>query len=143
VIRPEHLAVHLVRQHDATVRVHDPVQLHRCAIISIGLHIVLDVVGGVVMLLLTSLSAPSMHTYFAFRNGFARSMISFMTTPVKSAVDTPAGPHEKPLLFLTTFCSFRLLPAQTKVMGYVTFSYSSSSCRKVIFSGFATRLRTR
>ena len=71
---------------------------------------------------LTSLSAPSMHTYLAFRKGFARSMISFMTTPVKSAVDTPAGPQENPLLFLTTFCSFRLFPAQTNVIGYVTFS---------------------
>ena len=89
---------------------------------------------------LTSLSAPSMHTYFAFRSGFARSMMSFMTTPVNNAVETPAGPQENPLLFLTTFCSFLLLPAQTRVTGYVTFSYSSSSCRKVIFRGLATRL---
>lgn len=66
--------------------------------------------------------------------------MSFITTPVNSAVETPAGPHEKPLLFLTTFCSFRLLPAQTKVTGYVTFSYSSSNCRRVILRGFATRL---
>jgi len=81
--------------------------------------------------------------YFAPRRGFARSSMSFITTPVNNAVDTPAAPHEKPLLFRTTFCSFRLLPAQTRVMGYVTFSYSSSSCRNVIVSGFSTKLCKR
>lgn len=91
---------------------------------------------------LTSLSAPSMHTYFAFFSGFARSMMSFKTTPVNSAVERPAAPQEKPLLFLTTFCSFRLFPAHTKVIGYVTFSYSLSSVRRVILNGLATSLRT-
>ena len=63
-----------------------------------------------------------------------------MTTPVNNAVETPAGPHEKPFDFRTTFCSFLLLPAQTNVIGYVTFSYSDNSSFKVIFSGFATSL---
>jgi hypothetical protein len=90
--------------------------------------------------ILTSLSAPSMQTYLARLKGLARSMMSFITTPVNSAVETPDGPHEKPLLFRTTFCSFRLLPAQTRVMGYVTFSYSSNNCRSVTLNGFATSL---
>lgn len=90
----------------------------------------------------TNLSAPSMHTYFALLKGLARSMISFITTPVKSAVDTPAGPHEKPFVLRTTFCSFLLFPAQTNVTGYVTFSYSDNSSFKVIFIGLATILYT-
>jgi len=66
---------------------------------------------------LTNLSAPSMHTYFALLNGFALSITSLITTPVNNAVDTPAGPHEKPFDLRTTFCSFLLLPAHTSVMG--------------------------
>lgn len=88
----------------------------------------------------TNLSAPSMHTYLAFLKGLALSTISFITTPVNNAVETPAGPHEKPLDFRTTFCSFRLLPAHTNVIGYVTFSYSDNSSFNVIFNGFATNL---
>ena len=42
-----------------------------------------------------------MHTYLAFLQGRAFFIKSNMATPVKSAVDTPAGPHENPLLFLT------------------------------------------
>ncbi len=39
--------------------------------------------------------------------------------PVKRAVDNPDGPHEKPFDFRTVFCSLRLLPAQTRVIGAV------------------------
>ena len=42
-----------------------------------------------------------MHTYRAVFLGRARFISSDIATPVKSAVETPAGPHEKPLLFLT------------------------------------------
>ena len=49
----------------------------------------------------TSASAPSIHTYRALFLGRALFMTSDMATPVKSAVETPAAPHEKPLLFLT------------------------------------------
>lgn len=49
----------------------------------------------------TSASAPSIHTYRALFLGHAFFINSDMATPVKSAVETPAGPHEKPLLFLT------------------------------------------
>ena len=68
-----------------------------------------------------------MHTYLAFLQGRAFFIKSDMATPVKSAVDKPAGPHEKPLLFLTWFCSFLLLPAHTSVMGHVICSYSAMS----------------
>ena len=50
-------------------------------------------------------------------------MSADIATPVKSAVETPAAPHEKPLLFLTWFCSFLLFPAQTSVTGQVICSY--------------------
>lgn len=60
-----------------------------------------------------------MHTYLAFRSGLALRRISAIKGPVKRAVDKPAAPHEKPLDFRTVFCSFRLLPAQTKVIGAV------------------------
>lgn len=68
---------------------------------------------------LTNLSAPSMQTYLAFRSGFALRRISAIIGPVHSAVESPAGPHEKPLDFRTVFCSFRLFPAHTRVMGVV------------------------
>ena len=89
----------------------------------------------------TSLSAPSMQTYFPFRKGFAILMTSAMITPVKRAVDTPAGPQEKPFDFLTWFCSFLRFPAQTKVIGRVTWSQSVISWRRLIVMGFSTRLR--
>lgn len=60
-----------------------------------------------------------MQTYLAFRSGFALRRISAIMGPVQSAVESPAGPHENPLDFLTVFCSFRLFPAHTKVMGVV------------------------
>lgn len=89
----------------------------------------------------TSLSAPSMQTYFAFREGFAILMTSAMITPVKRAVDTPAGPQEKPFDFLTWFCSFLRFPAQTKVIGRVTCSQSAISWRRLNLKGFSTKLR--
>jgi hypothetical protein len=67
----------------------------------------------------TNLSAPSMHTNLARRRGFALRRISAIKGPVNRAVDRPAGPHEKPFDFRTVFCSLRLLPAQTSVIGAV------------------------
>jgi hypothetical protein len=60
-----------------------------------------------------------MQTYFALRRGLALFMISAIMGPVKSAVDRAAEPHEKPFDFRTVFCSFRLLPAHTSVIGAV------------------------
>ena len=51
--------------------------------------------------LLTNLSAPSIHTYFAFFIGRARLINSAIATPVNKAVETPAAPHENPFVFLT------------------------------------------
>jgi len=68
-------------------------------------------------------------------------MTSAITTPVNNAVLTPAAPQENPLLFLTMFCSFRRLPAQTSVTGYVTFSQAEDMrSRKVSVNGFSTQL---
>lgn len=64
-----------------------------------------------------------MQTYFACRSGFALRRISAIIGPVNSAVDKPAGPHEKPFDFRTVFCSLRLFPAQTSVIGAVIWSY--------------------
>lgn len=64
-----------------------------------------------------------MQTYFACRSGFALRRISAIIGPVNSAVDNPAAPHEKPFDFRTVFCSLRLLPAQTSVIGAVIWSY--------------------
>lgn len=88
----------------------------------------------------TSLSAPSIHTNLAFLLGRALRIRSAMATPVNKAVETPAAPHEKPLLFLTWFCSFLRLPAQTSVMGQVICSYSAISWRRVMVIGFSTSL---
>lgn len=63
-----------------------------------------------------------MQTKRALRLGFALLITSAIATPVNNAVDTPPEPHEKPFDFRTTFCSFRLLPAHTSVIGYVRFS---------------------
>lgn len=60
-----------------------------------------------------------MQTYFAFRIGLARRMTSAIIGPVNKAVETPAGPQEKPLDFRTWFCSLRRFPAHTKVTGAV------------------------
>lgn len=67
----------------------------------------------------TSLSAPSIQTNFAFLKGFARLIISAIIGPVQRAVETPAAPHENPLDFRTWFCSLRLFPAHTMVIGAV------------------------
>jgi hypothetical protein len=67
----------------------------------------------------TSLSAPSIQTYFAPLSGLAFLMTSAMLIPVHNAVDTPAAPQEKPLDLRTTFCSFLRFPAQTSVIGHV------------------------
>lgn len=88
----------------------------------------------------TNLSAPSMHTYLAFLLGRALRIRSAIATPVNNAVETPALPQENPLLFLTWFCSFRRLPAQTNVMGQVFCSYSAMSCRNVRLKGLSTSL---
>jgi hypothetical protein len=63
-----------------------------------------------------------MQTYFARRRGFALRKMSAIIGPVKRAVDNPAGPHENPFDFRTVFCSFRLFPAQTSVIGAVIWS---------------------
>lgn len=60
--------------------------------------------------------------------------------PVKSAVDTPAAPHENPLDFRAWFCSFRLLPAQTNVIGAVIWGNSDNICLKFKTSGHWTNL---
>ncbi len=88
----------------------------------------------------TNLSAPSMHTNLAFLFGRALRIKSAMATPVKSEVETPAAPHENPLLFRTWFCSFLRLPAQTKVMGQVICSYSAESWRRLKVIGLSTSL---
>jgi hypothetical protein len=46
MVRSQHLAVHLVCQHDATVRVHNPVELHRSTIVTVGLCILLDTISN-------------------------------------------------------------------------------------------------
>lgn len=89
----------------------------------------------------TSLSAPSMQRYLAPRNGFALRRTLANKVPVKRAVESPAGPHEKPFDFRTVFCSFRRFPAHTKVMGRVICSNCSTICCNVILNGFSTRLR--
>jgi hypothetical protein len=60
-----------------------------------------------------------MQTYLARRSGLALRKISAIIGPVHKAVESPAGPHEKPFDFRTVFCSFRLFPAQTSVIGVV------------------------
>lgn len=60
-----------------------------------------------------------MHKYFALRTGLALLRISAIMGPVKRAVESPAGPHEKPFDFRTVFCSLRRFPAQTRVIGDV------------------------
>lgn len=37
MVRPKRLSVHLMSKHDSPVRVHGPVQLDRCPIVSVGL----------------------------------------------------------------------------------------------------------
>lgn len=63
-----------------------------------------------------------------------------IATPVQSALETPAAPQEKPFVFRTTFCSFRLLPAQTRVTGHVICSYSAIRSLSLIVIGFSTKL---
>jgi hypothetical protein len=89
---------------------------------------------------LTSLSAPSIHTYFALLSGFALRITSAIMGPVNKAVDRPAGPHEKPFDLRTVFCSFRLFPAQTSVIGAVIWSYFWRTSRKLRTRGFSTSL---
>lgn len=81
-----------------------------------------------------------MHTYFAPRIGFAFFNTSARSVPVNSAVERPADPQENPFVFLTVFCSFRLLPAHTSVIGSVICSKSWMRSRRVIMNGFSTRL---
>lgn len=64
-----------------------------------------------------------------------------MSGPVQREVDTPAAPQEKPWDFWTMFCSFRRFPAQTSVMGRVTFSKSVRIWRREIVMGFSTSLK--
>lgn len=91
----------------------------------------------------TSWSAPSIHTYFALLFGLAFRMRSAIGTPVKRAVETPADPQENPFDLRTTFCSFRLLPAQTSVTGYVTCWYSDIKSLSESLNGFSTSLLGR
>jgi hypothetical protein len=81
-----------------------------------------------------------MQTYRALRRGFALRITSAISGPVNSAVESPAAPHEKPFDFRTTFCSLRLLPAQTSVMGAVTWANSSKICLKLNTMGLSTNL---
>ena len=140
MVRREHFTVHPMGQQNSLVWVHDPVHFHRSSVISVWLYqsVTTELLG--ISIKLTSLSAPSMHTYRAFLFGMAFRITSDIGTPVHTAVETPAAPHEKPLVLRTTFCSFRLFPAQTKVTGYVTCSYSSRRCRSDILNGLLTRL---
>lgn len=89
---------------------------------------------------LTSLSAPSMQRYLAPRSGFALFMTSARRVPVNKPVERPAEPHEKPFVFRTVFCSFRLFPAHTSVIGSVTCSKLCKRSRNVRINGFSTRL---
>lgn len=61
---------------------------------------------------------------------------------MKRAVESPAGPQEKPSDFRTTFCSLRRLPAQTRVMGRVMGENWRGSRRseRARVMGFATSL---
>lgn len=121
----EWLAIHLVSQHNTLIPVHGPVQFNRSPVESVWLYIGLVLLAFILLyvamafVFLTNLSAPSMHTYLARRRGFALRRISAIIGPVNRAVDKPAGPHENPFDFRTVFCSFRLLPAQTSVIGAV------------------------
>lgn len=81
-----------------------------------------------------------MHRYFAVRKGRALFRISAIMGPVKRAVESPAGPHEKPFDFRTVFCSLRRLPAQTIVIGDVNWSYCCKICRKLRVKDFSTSL---
>jgi len=144
VIRPESLSIHLMRKHDPPVRVHGPIQFNGCSIVAVRLH---KLASYPIIILavqrareLTSLSAPSMHRYLAFRSGFAAFNTSAIIGPVNNAVERPAGPHEKPFDFRTMFCSFRRFPAQTRVMGAVTWSNCFRIPRKWRVRGFSTSL---
>lgn len=97
VIRSQRLAVHFVRQHHTLVRIHHPVEFDRCPVITVGL-LSVSLLPLVMSMIHTSLSAPSMQTNLARRFGLAFLIKSDMATPVNKAVETPAGPHEKPLL---------------------------------------------
>lgn len=140
MIGRQHLAIHLVSQHHAPVGIHCPVELDRSAIVSIWLSWSAGMSTRQLKHRRTSLSAPSMHTYLAplFNPAFFR--ISPMATPVHRALETPAAPQEKPFVLRTTFCSFRLLPAQTRVTGHVIWSYSRTRSLNLIVSGFSTSL---
>lgn len=145
MVRAEDFAVHLVSQHHALVGVHHPVQLDGCAVVTVGLEQEVLAQGLFGQNDLgpdghTSLSAPSMHTNLAFLLGRALRTKSAMATPVNSEVETPAAPHEKPLLFRTWFCSFLRLPAHTKVIGQVICSYSAMSWRRLRAMGLSTSL---
>lgn len=155
MIETERFTVHAVGEHDTAVRIHDPIEFDRGAVVTIWLgakeKMVLVVVhesnreaivlSNVDSFKLTNLSAPSIHTYRAFLVGLAFLITSAITTPVNNAVLTPAAPHENPLLFFTTFCSFRRFPAHTRVTGYVTFSQADDiKSRRVSVNGFSTHL---
>lgn len=87
-----------------------------------------------------SLSAPSIHTYFAPREGLARVRTEESSGPVKRDVETPAGPQLKPLPLRTWFCSFLRLPAQTRVIGRVSWEILVMMSLTVRVMGFSTIL---
>lgn len=98
VIRPQRLPIHLICQHHTFIGVHHPIEFDRRPVVSVWLplrQLSLFLFGFVIH---TSLSAPSMHTNLARRFGLAFLIKSDIATPVNRAVETPAGPHEKPLL---------------------------------------------
>lgn len=84
-----------------------------------------------------------MHTYLARRMGFALRKISAIIGPVNRAVESPAAPHEKPFDLRTVFCSFRLLPAQTRVIGAVIWLYFCRISLKFKTMGFSTSLHMK
>ena len=81
-----------------------------------------------------------MQRYLAPRSGFALFKTFARSVPVNRPVESPAAPHEKPLVLRTVFCSFRRLPAHTRVIGSVICSNSCIRSLNVMVNGFSTRL---
>lgn len=62
---------------------------------------------------------------------------------MNNPVESPAAPQLKPNPFLTTFCSFRRFPAQTRVTGRVTTSNLDLRSARERERVFLTRLRAK
>lgn len=142
MVRTKRFPIHLVGEHNPPVGIHRPVQLDRRAVVAVWLRRGQRAIAmpAEKRKARTSLSAPSMQTYFALRRGFALRRMSAIIGPVNRAVDRPAEPHEKPFDLRTMFCSLRRFPAHTSVMGDVIWSNCCRIWRKLRTIGFCTSL---